>query len=211
MRKPFFEENKKRFLGRVGSDLRGSSVTFLPSNPEIRGNGLNFLGNCGMLVAENLEVNSPSLSQSPLSFFPTSSGLALPFFSPSAPDLPKSIIQSQFPMENRVFSEFFSKKDDVGTLCQNCFGNPNLVVVGSQSACSTQLPESFNPIKTKSNLPSEVFNLVTVSQGDVVVSPSGEFQIEGLSHKKMAEVHEVLSSLDIKVYSRRKSRRSTGL
>ncbi|RVW83963.1 hypothetical protein CK203_047351 [Vitis vinifera] len=73
----------------------------------------------------------------------------------------------------------------------------------------TQLPESFNPIKTKSNLPSEVFNLVTVSQGDVVVSPSGEFQIEGLSHKKMAEVHEVLSSLDIKVYSRRKSRRST--
>ena len=62
MRKPFFEEDREGFLGRVGSDLRGSSVTFLPSNPEIRGKGLNFLGNCGLSVAENLEVNSSSLS-----------------------------------------------------------------------------------------------------------------------------------------------------
>ncbi|RVW19586.1 hypothetical protein CK203_115950 [Vitis vinifera] len=117
----FGEKAKEGFLGRVGSDLRGSSVTFLPSNPEIRGKGLNFLGNCGLSVAENLE-----------------------------------------------------------------------------STCSNQLPESFNPIKTKPNLPSEVPNLVTVSQGDVVDSPSGDFQIEGLSPKKMAKVHEVLSSLDIK-------------
>ena len=114
-------------------------------------------------------------------------------------------------MENRVFSEIFSKKDNVGTLCQNYVGNPNHVVVGSKSTCSNQLPESFNPIKTKPNLPSEVPNLVTVSQGDVVDSPSGDFQIEGLSPKKMAKVHEVLSSLDIKVYSRRKSRRFTSL
>ena len=84
-------------------------------------------------------------------------------------------------------------------------------MVGSQSACSNQLPESFNPIKSKPNLPSEVSNLVTISQGDVVVSPSGEFQIEGLSPRKMAKVREVLSSLDIKVYSRRKSRCSIGL
>ena len=62
MRKPFFEEDREGFLGRVGSDLRGSSVTFLPSNPEIRGKELNFLGNCGLSVAENLEVNSSSLS-----------------------------------------------------------------------------------------------------------------------------------------------------
>ena len=33
LRKPYFEEDKEGFLGRVGSDLRGSSVTVLPSNP----------------------------------------------------------------------------------------------------------------------------------------------------------------------------------
>ena len=84
-------------------------------------------------------------------------------------------------------------------------------MVGSQSTCSNQLPESFNPIKTKPILPSEVSNRVTGSQGDAGVSPSGEFQIEGLSPRKMAKVREVLSSLDIKVYSRRKNRHSTGL
>ena len=40
-------------------------------------------------------------------------------------------------------------------------------------------------------------------------SPLGEFQIEGLSPRKMAKVREVLKTLDIKVYSRRKC--STGL
>ena len=34
----------------------------------------------------------------------------------------------------------------------------------------------------------------------------GGFQTEGLSPSKMAKVCEVLSSLDIKVYSRRKNR-----
>ena len=62
VRKPFFEEGREGLLGRVGSDLRGSSVTLLPSNPEIRGKGINFSVICGMLVAENLEVNSSSLS-----------------------------------------------------------------------------------------------------------------------------------------------------
>ena len=73
------------------------------------------------------------------------------------------------------------------------------------------MPESFNPIKSKPILPIKVSNLVIVSQGDAVVSPSGEFQIEGLSPKKMAKVREVLSSVDIEVYSRRKSRCSIGL
>ncbi|RVW43721.1 hypothetical protein CK203_080492 [Vitis vinifera] len=82
---------------------------------------------------------------------------------------------------------------------------------GVQSSCSNQLLESLNLIKSKPNVPSEVSNLVTVSQGNVVDSPLGEFQIEGLSPRKMAKVCEVLSSLDIKVYSRRKSRCSTGL
>ena len=94
------------------------------------------MGNCGMSVAENLELNSSSPSLSPWSSFSTSSGLALPFLSPSVPYLPSSVIQSQFPVENRVISEFFSKKDDDGTLCQNSIGNPNLVVVESQSAYS---------------------------------------------------------------------------
>ena len=65
VRKPFFEEDKEGFLGRVRSNLRGSSVTFLPSNPEIRGKGLSFMGTCGMSVAKNLEVNLSSPSQSP--------------------------------------------------------------------------------------------------------------------------------------------------
>ena len=110
VRKHFFEEDREGFLGRVGSDLRGSLVMFLLSNPEIRGKGLNFLGNCGMLVVKNLEVNSSSPSQSPLSSFSTFSGLALPFLSPSAPNFPSSIIQPQFPMENRVISEIFFQK-----------------------------------------------------------------------------------------------------
>ena len=211
VRKPFFEEDRERFFGQVGSDLRGSSATFLPSNPEIRGKGLSFMGNCGMSITENLEVNSPSPSQSPWSYFPISSGLALPFLSPSIPDLPSSVIQSQFPMENRVISEIFSKKDDDGTLCQNFVGNPNLIVVESQSAYSNQLSESFNPIKSKPNLPIEVSNLVTISQGDVMVSPLGEFQIKGLSPRKMVKVRDVLSYLDFKVYSRKKNRCSTGL
>ena len=112
-------------------------------------------------------------------------------------------------MKNRVTFEIFSKKDDVGTLCQKFVGNPNLDVVESQFAYSNQLLESFNPIK--SNLPNEVSSLVIVSQGDVVVSPLGELQLEGLSPRKMAKVREVLSSLDIKVYSRRKSRCSRGM
>ena len=70
------------------------------------------------------------------------------------------------------------------------------------------MPESLHPIKFKTNVPSEVSNLVTVSQGDDVVFPLGEFQIKGLSPRKMAKVRKVLSSLDIKVYSKRKSRQS---
>ncbi|RVW57718.1 hypothetical protein CK203_111685 [Vitis vinifera] len=48
-----------------------------------------------------------------------------------------------------------------------------------------------------------------VSQGEAKFFSLDEFQIEGLSPKKMAKVCEVLSSLNIKVYSRRKNRFST--
>ena len=76
--------------------------------------------------------------------------------------------------------------------------------VEAQFAYSNQMSESVNPSKSKPVLPKEVSNLVTDSQG-------GEFQIDGLSPRKMDKVREVLSSLDIKVYSRRKSRCSTGM
>ena len=210
LRKPHFEEDKDGFLGQVGSDLRGSSVTHLPSNPKIRGKGVNFKGNCEMSVVENMEVFLSSPSQSPESSSLPSCGLALPLPSPSGLDLPSSISHSQSPMENRVISKIFSKKD-VGTFYQKYVGNPIRDEVEAQFAYSNQLSEGFNPSKSKPNLPKEVSNLVSVSQGDTVVSPSGEFQLDGLSPRKMAKVREVLSFLDIKVYSRRKSRCSTGM
>ena len=90
-------------------------------------------------------------------------------------------------------------------------GNPNLDVVESQFAHLNQMPEGFNPLKSMPNMPNEVSNLVTVSQGEAKFFSLGEFQIEGISPKKMAKVREVLSSLNIKVYSRRKNRFSTGI
>ena len=50
------------------------------------------------------------------------------------------------------------------------------------------MSKRFNPSKSKPSLPKEVSNLVTDSQGDIVVSPSGEFQIDGMSPRKMAKV-----------------------
>ena len=157
-----------------------------------------------MPVVENLEVCLSSLSQSPESSSTPSCGLALPMSSPFGPDLPSSVSHSQSPMENRVISEIFSKKDVVGTFYQKYDGNPVRDEAEVQFASSNLMFESVNPSKSKPILPKEVSNLVTVSQG-------GEFQIDGLSPKKMDKVREVLSSLDIKVYSRRKSRCSTGI
>ena len=108
--KPSFDEDREGFLGQVGSDICGSAVTVLPSTPKIRGKGLSFMGNCGLLVAENLEVNSSSPTQSPLSSLPPSCGLTSSFLSSSVPNLPSSAFLSQFPIENRVTLNFFPKK-----------------------------------------------------------------------------------------------------
>ena len=108
--KLFFDEDREGFLSRVRSDLRGSTVAVLPSTPEIRGKGLSFMGNCGLLVAENLEVISSSPIQSPLSSPSLSCGLTSSFLSSSVPNLPSSTFLSQFPMENRVTLNFFPKK-----------------------------------------------------------------------------------------------------
>ncbi|RVX22531.1 hypothetical protein CK203_012731 [Vitis vinifera] len=50
--------------------------------------------------------------------------------------------------------------------------------VESQPACSNLLLERFNPFKSKPKLPSEVSNLVTVSQGDDAVSPSASSKLK---------------------------------
>ena len=209
MRNPHFEEDKEGSLGQVGSDLRDSSITDSPSSPEIRGKGLNFEGICEMSGVENLEVSLYSPFQPPEYSSIPSYGLALPLPSPSGPDLPSSVSLSQPPMENRVISEFFPKKDIVGTFYQKYVGIPVRGEEETQLALSNQMSECFNPSKSKLSLSKEVSNLVTGSQSDTMVS--GEFHLNGMSPRKMAKVREVLSSLEIKVYSRTKNRWSTGI
>ena len=205
------DENREGFLGQVGSDFRGLAIMVLPSTLEIRGKGLNFSGHCGLLVTENLEVIPSSPIQSPSSSIPPFCGLTSSFLSLSVPNLPSLVFQSQFPMEDRVNSEFFSKKDGDGSVGQSFVGIPNLVMKVIQPAYPYQMTESVNPFLPKPILPNKVSNLVTVSQGVTAGSPSGEFQIEGLSPRKIAKVREVLKSLDIKICSRRKNKCSTGL
>ena len=116
---------------------------------------------------------------------------------------PDSSSQSLAPMENRVNSKFFSKKgNDEGQFLVDI---PSLEMETEviQPACPNQMCESVNPLSASSK--------VAVNLGGIAGSPKGEFQIEGLSPRRMAKVCEVLKSLDIKVYSRRKSRCSTGL
>ncbi|RVW82994.1 Transposon TX1 uncharacterized 149 kDa protein [Vitis vinifera] len=143
-----------------------------------------------MSGVENLKVCLYSLFQPPESSSIPSCGLALPLSSPSGPDLPSSVSLSQSPMENRVISEIFSKKDVVGTFYQKYVGIPVRDEEETQFALSNQMSESFNPSKSKPSLPKEVSNLVTGIQGDTMVSSSGKFQIDGLSPRKMAKMRE---------------------
>ena len=124
----YSNEYKEGFLGQVGSNPRGSAVMVLPSTPKIRGKGLRFMRNCGLLAAENLEVTPSSTFQSPSSYFPPSCGFTSSFLSPAAPILPCSDIQSLNPLENRENSEYFFKKDDDGTVGQISVGFPNLIL-----------------------------------------------------------------------------------
>ncbi|KAJ9685316.1 hypothetical protein PVL29_017375 [Vitis rotundifolia] len=215
-----FEEDKDGSMGRVGLDLRGFTVTGSLSSPEIRGKGLVFEGFCEFPGMENLEVCMSLLSQSPESFSTPHCGqfllmenrvpLSPPSSSPSGPDFLNSVHLSQSPMENRVFSEFLVDKDVVGNFFQNFVGIFVHDEVGNQIAIPNQMSECVTPCKPKPSMPKEVSNRGSGSQGDTVVSPSGEFHMDGLSPRKMAKVREVLNSMDIKVYSRRKNRSSTG-
>ncbi|KAL6316269.1 hypothetical protein AAG906_017899 [Vitis piasezkii] len=136
---------RKRCSGERASSSRGEVALHKPSSMKTE---KDFWAEWGpiIVVHQSRSCLLSQKSESPLSSLPLSCGLALSFMSPSVPDLPSSVIQSQFPMENRLL-------------------------------------ESFNPIMYKPNLPNEVSNLVIVSQGDVVVSPSGKFQKEGFSMK----------------------------
>ncbi|KAJ9672084.1 hypothetical protein PVL29_025649 [Vitis rotundifolia] len=210
LRNQRFEEDKEGFIGRVGSDLRGFTVTGSLSSLEIKGKGLVFEGICEFPGRENSEVCMSSHSQPPESSSTPHCGLFLPMEnrvplfrpspSPSGPDLLSLVYLSQSPMENRVFSKILVDKDVVGNLFQN---NASIPVHDEMSEC-------FTPCKPKPSMPMEVSNWDTGSQGDTVVSPSGEFHIDCLSPRKMAKVREFLSSMDIKVYSKRKNRCSTG-
>ena len=122
-----------------------------------------------------------------------------------------SVSQSQVPMENRVNSEFFFKKVNNACEGQTSIDIPNLEMKVIQPACPYQMFESVNRLSSNLRSPIKESSTVTVNLGGIASSPSGEFQIEGLSPRKMAKVREVLKTLDIKVYSKRKSRCSTGL
>ena len=210
-------EDMEGSLGRVGSDSRGSAAMVKPSSPETRGKGPSLMGNCVPRVAENLEV-TPSFFNSIHPFIPSSSGFSNSLLNPpvhiqcpSTPMSPDSSSQSLAPMENRVKSKFFSKKgNDEGHFPVDI---PSLEMETEviQPADPYQMSESANSLSANLRLPCKESSKATVHLGGIAGSPSGEFQIEGLSPRKMAKVREVLKTLDIKVYSRRKSRCSTGL
>ncbi|RVW96070.1 Transposon TX1 uncharacterized 149 kDa protein [Vitis vinifera] len=118
--------------------------------------------------------------------------------SPSSPMFPDSSSQSLAPMENRVNSEFFFKKvNDEGQIPVDI---PNLEMETEviQPACPYQMSESVNSLSANLRSPFKESSKATVNLGGIAGSPSGEFQIEGLSPRKMAKVREVLKTLDIK-------------
>ncbi|RVX08577.1 hypothetical protein CK203_014299 [Vitis vinifera] len=143
----------------------------------------------------SLAIDKESKVGHPFLLFPfLLSAPPLPLLSPSAHLPSSSVLQSPFPLENRVIPEFLSKNDDVGSSCQNCVGNPILVGVESQPACSNLLPERLIPFKSKPKLPSEVSNLVTVSQGHDAIGPflySNEWELPFLKAFKKFFLEEL--------------------
>ena len=109
-----------------------------------------------------------------------------------------------------MLTENCLKKSDVGDHRLGYVVNPNHVEVESQMAGMNLMYESFTYDKTNSSSPHGAPILGTVSKGYSDFSQMSGFQIEGLSPSKMAKVCEVLRSLDIKVYSRRKNKIAIG-
>ena len=186
-------EVKGGLTGRVGFDPRGYSNMGSPSNSIIRGKGLIFEGFCEIPGAKNLEVCQPSPSQPPESLSFPSCSLDSPLTNPSGPILPNSVPLPQSPTENQGISKKICEKGGVDYL--NHGDIPDRVEEENQCALSNQMIESCTPKDSIVRSHKEV---------------SGEFLIDGLSPGKMAKVREVLCSLDIKVYFRRKCRGPTG-
>ncbi|RVW66519.1 hypothetical protein CK203_064981 [Vitis vinifera] len=153
------------------------------------GKGLIFEGICEIPGARNLEVCQPSPSQPPESSSFPSCSLDSPLSSPFGPHLPNSVPLSQSPTENQVISKKNSEKGVVDSL--NYGDIPVCVEEENQCALSNQMSESCT--HRESNVRS-------------YKEDSGDLLIDGLSPRKMAKVREVLCSLDIKVYSRRKNK-----
>ena len=186
-------ELKGGLSGRAGLDPRGYSVMGSPSNPIIRGKGLIFEGFCEIPGAKILEVCQPSSSQTPESLFLPSCSPVSPLMNPCGPILPNSVPLSQSPTDDQGISKFFYEKGGVDYL-----NHGDILDRGeeeNQCALSNQMTESCTPKDSIVRSHKEV---------------SGDFLIDGLSPGKMAKVREVLGSLDIKVYSRRKSRGPSG-
>ncbi|RVW35147.1 Transposon TX1 uncharacterized 149 kDa protein [Vitis vinifera] len=130
-----------------------------------------------------MEVCQPSPSQPPESSFFPSCSLESPLSSPSGPHLPNSVSLSQSPTENQVISKKISEKGVVDSL--KYVDIPVRDEEENQCALSNQLTESFTHRKSNVSSHKEDSNLLLV--------------------------REVLCSLDIKVYFRRKNSGSIGV
>ncbi|WKA03031.1 hypothetical protein VitviT2T_021169 [Vitis vinifera] len=147
-----------------------------------------------------MEESQPFSSQPPELYSFPFCNLEKHLPSPSGPHLPNSAFLSQSPTVNQGKFKIFPEKGGVGSL--NFVGIPVHVEEENQRAFSNQLSESSTPRKSS--------NMMSGSPGDNAASPPGDFLIDGLSPRKMAKVREVICSLDIKVYSRRKNRGPIG-
>ena len=181
-------------MGQTGYDPGSSSVTVSPSIPRTRGKDIILGGNCEVPGVESLEVSQSFSSQPPESHPSPSYNLALNLPCPFSPHLPNSEILTQSPSVNQGKFKIFSEIGDVGPFV----GIPVHVEEENQRAVFNQMSESSTPGKSS--------NLMPGSPGVNEASPPEDFLIDGLSPRKMAKVREVLCSLDIKVYSRRKNR-----
>lgn len=195
-RKSQIEDDKEGFTGRAGYDPCGSSVTVSPSIPRTRGKGIILGENCEIPGVENLEESLPFSSQPPEPYSSSLCNLEKTLPGPSGPHLPNSEFFSQSPSVNQGKIKIFPEIGDVGPL--NFDGIPVHVEEENQRAVFDQMSERSTPGKSS--------NLMSGSPGVNVASPPEDFLIDGLSPRKMAKVREVLCSLDIKVYSRRKNR-----
>ncbi|KAL6322627.1 hypothetical protein AAG906_014299 [Vitis piasezkii] len=89
-------------------------------------------------------------------------------------------------------------RDKGPSLMGNCASRFAEILEVIQPACPYLMSESVNSLSANLSSHCKESSKATVHLGGIAGSPSGEFQIEGLSPRKMAKVREVLKTLDIK-------------